>query len=81
MMAHGGHPYSNHHNAESMFMVAQHITDKLGNQSRCLTTSQQIQKLWSMHLMEFYLTTKKNEINVNKSSQKETTTTEVWWTD
>jgi hypothetical protein len=45
-----------------MFIAALFIIAKLWKQLRCLTTDEWIRKIWYLYTMEFYPTTKKNEI-------------------
>jgi hypothetical protein len=45
-----------------MFIAALFTIAKLWKQPRCPTTYKWIKKMWYLYTMEFYLTTKKNEI-------------------
>jgi glutamyl-tRNA reductase len=45
-----------------MFIAALFTRTKLWKQSRCPTTDKWIKKMWYLHTIEFYSTTKKNEI-------------------
>jgi hypothetical protein len=45
-----------------MFIAALFTTAKLRKQPRCPTTGEWIKKMWYLYTMEFYLTTKKNEV-------------------
>jgi hypothetical protein len=45
-----------------MFIAALFTIAKLWKQPRCPTTNEWIQKMWYLYTMEFYSTTKKNEI-------------------
>jgi hypothetical protein len=45
-----------------MFIASVFTIAKLWKQPRCLTTDEWIKKMWYIYTMEFYLTTKKNEI-------------------
>jgi hypothetical protein len=45
-----------------MFIAALFTIAKLWKQPRCTTTDEWIKKIWYSYIMEFYLTTKKNEI-------------------
>jgi hypothetical protein len=45
-----------------MFIAALFTISILWKQSRCPTTNERIKKSWYLHIMEFYSTTKKNEI-------------------
>jgi hypothetical protein len=46
-----------------MFIAAPFIIAKLWKQPRCPTTDKWIKKMWYLYKMEFYTTTKKNEIS------------------
>jgi hypothetical protein len=45
-----------------MLMAALFTIAKLWKQPRCPTTDEWIKKMWYLYTMEFYSTTKKNEI-------------------
>jgi hypothetical protein len=45
-----------------MFIAALFTIAKLCKQPRCPTTDEWIKKMWFLYTMEFYSTTKKNEI-------------------
>jgi hypothetical protein len=45
-----------------MIVVALFIIAKLWKQPRCPTTDRWIKTMWYLHIMEFYSTTKKDEI-------------------
>jgi hypothetical protein len=47
-----------------MFIAGLLKTAKLWKQLRCPTTDKWIKKMWYLYIMEFYSTTKKNEIFV-----------------
>jgi hypothetical protein len=45
-----------------MFIAVLFTIAQLWNQSRCPTTDKWTKKMWYLYTMEFYSTTKKNEI-------------------
>jgi hypothetical protein len=45
-----------------MFIAAPFTIAKLQKQPRCPTTDEWIQKMWYLYTMEFYSSTKKNEM-------------------
>jgi hypothetical protein len=45
-----------------MFIAALFTIAKLCKQTRYPTTDERIKKMWCLYIMEFYSTTKKNEI-------------------
>jgi hypothetical protein len=45
-----------------MFIAAVFTIAKLRRYPRCLTTDKWIKNMWHLYTMEFYSTTKKNEI-------------------
>jgi hypothetical protein len=45
-----------------MYIAALFTTAKLQKQSRCPTIDERIKNMWCLYTMEFYSTTKKNEI-------------------
>ena len=45
-----------------MFIAALFIKDKTQKQPKCPLTDEWIKKMWYLHVMEYYLAIKKNEI-------------------
>jgi hypothetical protein len=46
-----------------MFIAALFTIAKLWKQSRCPTTDEWVKKMWYLYTMEFYSSTKRNEIS------------------